>query len=165
MTINSGMVNIAELSKPRDFLDKLEREIQRLKNAQENNGSNLDVFDHGLNAAITGWHMYEWIARERGFKNCDEYRDEMKRQCSDLGLLHDITTQMKHFRVSHAQRLNSESNLSVVASARSGLTPAEEQKIMKGLQENPMGAVYFYPENNFQTVLKIDSRDALLISP
>jgi hypothetical protein len=155
-----GTVKIEGFSKARAFLDKMGREIGRLKYAQENNGSNDDVSDHGLNAASTGWHMFESIAKERCLKK-KEYRDRMKELCPDLGLLHDLATQTKHFSVTAPQRANADSDLSVKTSSRSTLTDDEEQKILNDLKENPMPATYFHPKNNFQTVLKIDGRDAL----
>ena len=85
----------------------------------------------------------------------------MKELCPDLGLLHDLATQTKHFSVTAPQRANADSDLSVKTSSRSTLTDDEEQKILNDLKENPMPATYFYPKNNFQTVLKIDDRDAL----
>jgi hypothetical protein len=102
-----GTVKIEGFSRARAFLDKMRREIERLKYAQENNGSNDDVSDHGLNAASTGWHMFESIAKERGLKK-EEYRDRMKELCPDLGLLHDLATQTKHFNVTAPQRATAE---------------------------------------------------------
>ena len=48
------------LDSSRDMLEKLKREIERLA------GSIIrqEVVDHGLNAAITAWHLTDWTWRE-----------------------------------------------------------------------------------------------------
>jgi hypothetical protein len=157
-------INITSLSSAHDLLAKLQREIARLRDAQENNGSDEEVLDHGLNAALTGWHIFEAVARERGItekKKVTQFGEQVAIQSPDLGLLHDVATHVKHFKVSNALRANPTQGITVGTSVRSTITPAEEQGIMEGLRENPMGAHYFRPENNFQTVLKIDGQDAL----
>jgi|SRR5689334_12328999 hypothetical protein len=48
------------LDSSRDMLEKLKREIERLA------GSIIrqEVVDHGLNAAMTAWHLTDWTWRE-----------------------------------------------------------------------------------------------------
>ena len=41
----------------RDVLEKLRREIKRIKDAKDRQ----DVCDHGTNAAFTAWHMTDWV--------------------------------------------------------------------------------------------------------
>src|SRR5258708_34534766 len=48
------------INSSRDMLEKLKREIGRLA------GSIIrqEIIDHGLNAAMTAWHLTEWTWRE-----------------------------------------------------------------------------------------------------
>src|SRR5262245_40371143 len=48
------------INSSRDMLEKLRREIDRLA------GSIIrqEIVDHGLNAAMTAWHLTEWTWRE-----------------------------------------------------------------------------------------------------
>jgi len=88
------------------------------------------------------------------------YRNDLIVQKSDYALMHDITTQAKHFNVSAPQHT---ATFEVRTSARATLTTAEQSMLSQRFQENPEQAVYFRPENRFQSVLKIDDRDALPI--
>jgi hypothetical protein len=45
-----------DLNHPRDLLDKLGRELDRLKD-----GNREDSADHALNFAVTAWHLTEWV--------------------------------------------------------------------------------------------------------
>jgi hypothetical protein len=47
------------LRTPEDLIAKLERELARLGAARKP----ADMIDHGLNFAISAWHMAEWIAK------------------------------------------------------------------------------------------------------
>jgi hypothetical protein len=49
--------NAFGLQSSRDMLMKLEREMERLASAN----SQLDVIDHGLNVAMTAWHLVDWV--------------------------------------------------------------------------------------------------------
>ena len=44
----------------RDMLEKLKREIERLSSSM----IRQEVVDHGLNAAMTAWHLTDWTWRE-----------------------------------------------------------------------------------------------------
>src|SRR5215467_5450225 len=48
------------MNSSRDMLEKLRREIDRLA------GSIIrqEIVDHGLNAAMTAWHLTDWVWRE-----------------------------------------------------------------------------------------------------
>lgn len=49
-----------ELKTSRDVLEKLRRELSRLSKSADRD----DVIDHGTNAAMTAWHLVDWIWRE-----------------------------------------------------------------------------------------------------
>jgi hypothetical protein len=49
--------NAYGLQSSRDMLMKLEREMTRLASAH----GQLDVIDHGLNVAMTAWHLVDWV--------------------------------------------------------------------------------------------------------
>lgn len=46
------------LQKPRDWCEKLVREFDRLKASPTDKH---DTIDHGINFAITAWHMVDWV--------------------------------------------------------------------------------------------------------
>lgn len=153
-------VHLQEFSEPEYYLAKLRREIDRLKEAQ-NTDCAEDAKDHGLNAAITAWHLPEWAIRSQNANgDVNGYRNDLVAQKSDYALMHDIATQAKHFKVSAPQHTSA---FEVRTSARATITTAEQSMINQRFQENPEQAVYFRPENRFQSVLKIDDRDALPI--
>lgn len=153
-------VHLQEFSEPRYYLAKLRREIDRLKEAQ-NTDCAEDTKDHGINAAITAWHLPEWTIRSQNANgDVNGYRNDLVAQKSDYALMHDIATQAKHFKVSAPQYTDT---FEVRTSARATLTTVEQSMINQRFQENPEQAVYFRPENRFQSVLKIDGRDALPI--
>lgn len=156
--IGPGRIVITGFRDAKSFLDKLLREIERLHEAQLNNGSTEEIFDHGLNATITAWHIHEAIAIEHGF-NKDKYRDDMKEQYPDLGLLHDIATHAKHFKVTTAQRTTPDKPLEVRTSARAMFTDEEWSYVAEGLGNNVEQPVYVRMKNSFQTVLKAEDRD------
>ena len=106
-----------------DFFEKLKREIWRLHEAQFQNDDD-EIFDHGLNAAITAWHLHEVIARENGLDKV-AYRDDVKKRCPDLGLMHDIATQAKHFNVTSPQRNNPQDDLELKTIVRPYITEEE----------------------------------------
>ena len=58
-----------DIENPRDMLDKLLREIKRLERTDDRE----DAADHCFNAAVTAWHIQDWIWREAedgiGLKN------------------------------------------------------------------------------------------------
>ena len=53
----------------RDMLGKLERELERLASSTKRD----DIVDHGINVALTAWHLTEWVwpdtAHTRGLRD------------------------------------------------------------------------------------------------
>jgi len=82
----------------RDMLEKLKREIERLA------GSIIrqEIVDHGLNAAMTAWHLTEWTWREiqgsiprirsvtekagTSIRELKQFQQFVKRDCAEVGL-------------------------------------------------------------------------------
>lgn len=151
-------VEIDGFSTAKSFLEKMAREIKRLEEAQLY-GSKCDVLDHGLNAAITGWHLHEAIAKEQSI-NKDKYRDDMKSLCADLALLHDIATQAKHFQVSNSQQVSTNDTLNINTNTLATFTDSEQKYVDERLNQNPEEAVYIRMGNRLQIVLKIEDRKA-----
>ena len=101
------------LRTPQDLLAKLERELTRLKTAREV----ADMIDHGINFALSAWHMVEWIAED------DNYRDKLRaklgtgtadkktlrkelekfalRRCRELESCRVVATCAKHLECTH----------------------------------------------------------------
>jgi len=93
------------------MLMKLEREIARLALAKER----LDVIDHGLNVAMTAWHLVDWewadIKRSRGRRveiaakagiqadtlDKEAFMHFALKECAELRYCRGITNSAKHF--------------------------------------------------------------------
>jgi hypothetical protein len=91
------------------MLEKLKREIQRLA------GSIIrqEVVDHGMNAAMTAWHLTDWTWREiqgsiprfrnltaRGgtpIKELKQFQEFVKRNCAEFAYCEGIAISTKHF--------------------------------------------------------------------
>jgi hypothetical protein len=96
----------------RDMLEKLKREIERLS------GSIIrqEVVDHGLNAAMTAWHLTDWTWREikdstprlrnltaragRPIRELKQFQAFVKRNCTELANCEGIAVSTKHFAFS-----------------------------------------------------------------
>ena len=95
----------------RDMLEKLRREIDRLA------GSIIrqDIVDHGLNAAMTAWHLTDWAWREiegstrrptltaragAPIRELKQFQELVKRNCAELAYCEDIAISTKHFTFS-----------------------------------------------------------------
>src|SRR5215813_4057538 len=97
------------INSSRDMLEKLKREIERLS------GSVIrqEVVDHGLNAAMTAWHLTDWTWREiqrsiprfRGvtaragtpIRELKQFQEFVKGDCAELACCEGITVSTKHF--------------------------------------------------------------------
>src|SRR5215510_11821504 len=95
----------------RDMLEKLRREIDRLAGSIVRQ----DIVDNGLNAAMTAWHLTDWVWREiqgstrrptltaragapiREFK---QFQELVKRNCAELAYCEDLAISTKHFAFS-----------------------------------------------------------------
>jgi hypothetical protein len=92
----------------RDMLEKLKREIERLA------GSIIrqEVVDHGLNAAMTAWHLTDWTWKEikdssrlrsltararMQIRELKQFQEFVKRDCPDLAYCEGIAVSTKHF--------------------------------------------------------------------
>ena len=100
------------INSSRDMLEKLKREIERLA------GSIIrqEVVDHGLNAAMTAWHLTDWTWREiqgsiprlrsltaragKPIKELKQFQEFVKRNCAELAYCEGIAVSTKHFAFS-----------------------------------------------------------------
>ena len=95
----------------RDMLEKLRREIDRLA------GSIIrqEIVDHGLNAAMTAWHLTDWAWREiqgstrlptltasawAPIRDLKQFQELVKRNCAELAYCEGIAISTKHFAFS-----------------------------------------------------------------
>jgi hypothetical protein len=94
------------------MLEKLKREIERLS------GSIIrqEVVDHGLNAAMTAWHLTDWTWREiqdstprlrslraragTPIRELKQFQEFVKRNCTELAHCEGIAVSIKHFAFS-----------------------------------------------------------------
>ena len=97
------------INSSRDMLEKLKREIERLA------GSIIrqEIVDHGLNAAMTAWHLTEWTWREiqgsiprirsvtekagTSIRELKQFQQFVKRDCAELPYCEGIAISTKHF--------------------------------------------------------------------
>jgi replicative superfamily II helicase len=156
-------VTLQNFSDSRYYLAKFKREIDRLREAQSYASSD-DVRDHGINAAITAWHLPEWILRKQNAQvskqEVETLRNAIIQKNGDFALMHDFATQAKHFRVSTPENPTA---FEIRTSARAIYTEAETLQINEHLAVNPNESLYMRLTNPIQTILKIDERDALPI--
>jgi hypothetical protein len=95
----------------RDMLEKLRREIDRLA------GSIIrqEIVDHGLNAAMTAWHLTDWAWREiqgstrlpthtgragAPIRELKQFQELIKRNCAELAYCEGVAIATKHFAFS-----------------------------------------------------------------
>src|SRR6516162_118286 len=96
------------INSSRDMLEKLRHEIDRLA------GSIIrqDIVDHGLNAAMTAWHLTDWAWREiegstrrptltaragAPIRELKQFQELVKRNCAELAYCEGIAISTKHF--------------------------------------------------------------------
>ena len=56
-----------------------------------------------LHCILTGWHLIDWnfiVYESENFKNLETFRKSLYPKCPNLKIMHDITTRLKHFKVS-----------------------------------------------------------------
>ena len=99
------------MNSSRDMLEKLRREIDRLA------GSIIrqDIVDNGLNAAMTAWHLTDWVWKEiqgstrrptltaragTPIRELKQFQELVKRNCAELAYCEDIAISTKHFAFS-----------------------------------------------------------------
>ena len=95
----------------RDMLEKLRREIDRLA------GSIIrqDIVDNGLNAAMTAWHLTDWVWKEiqgstrrptltaragAPIRELKQFQELVQRNCAELAVCEGIAISTKHFTFS-----------------------------------------------------------------
>lgn len=102
---------------PRDMLEKLNRELNRITNSSERE----DLVDHANNFALTAWHITDWVWRAAFSKNPegvvkilsphpdlksrflqskqrsrDLFTEALTQKCSGLAICQDICNGFKH---------------------------------------------------------------------
>ena len=99
------------INSSRDMLEKLKREIERLA------GSIIrqEIVDHGLNAAMTAWHLTDWAWSEiegstrrptltaragAPIRELKQFQELVKRNCAELAYCEGIAISTKHFAFS-----------------------------------------------------------------
>jgi len=96
----------------RDMLEKLKREIERLSSSM----IRQEVVDHGLNAAMTAWHLTDWTWKEiqdstprlrnltararRPIRELKQFQEFVKRNCTELAYCEGIAVSTRHFAFS-----------------------------------------------------------------
>ena len=95
----------------RDMLEKLRREIDRLAASI----IRQEIVDHGLNAAMTAWHLTDWAWREiqgsarlptltaragAPIRDLKQFQELVKRNCAELAYCEGIAISTKHFAFS-----------------------------------------------------------------
>ena len=96
----------------RDMLEKLKREIEQLASSI----IRQEVIDHGLNAAMTAWHLTDWTWREiqgstlvlraltaRGktpIRELKQFQEFVKRDCAELAYCEGLAVFTKNFAFS-----------------------------------------------------------------
>ncbi|KAA1012617.1 hypothetical protein FVF58_12115 [Paraburkholderia panacisoli] len=96
-----------EIKTPVDMLEKAKRELRRLRAAESSPDDNDLISDHGMNFAITVWHVADWVWKKFNPNNCGNLKDlglhtfndlhSLIRQESDaLAICFEIATGSKH---------------------------------------------------------------------
>lgn len=87
-----------EITTPKDMLNKLILEVGDYE-------KQLTSSRHAINAAMTAWHLVEWIYFEFDFKTnfpkISDFKREIKLKCPKLQIMHDITNGSKHFQITN----------------------------------------------------------------
>ena len=101
-----------DLNSSRDMLRKLNRELERIRNADPTDREGLA--DHGINLAVTAWHLAEWVwsdikgrtdlriwlAKKAGIKPQEfskrAFKTYLANEWPELGYCQVIATSSKH---------------------------------------------------------------------
>src|ERR1051325_2839834 len=114
------------LKTPREFLEKARREVSRLESAMAEGAfaSTVDIQDLAINAALTLWHVADWIAKygddrylaaidriqgERGWQRArpQDVIYEYVTFDSHMALCAALANGVKHFELYHPPRFDS----------------------------------------------------------
>ena len=87
-----------EITTPKDMLNKLFMEVGDYE-------KQLTSSRHAINAAMTAWHLVEWIYFDFDFKTkfpkISDYKREIKLLCPKLQIMLDIANGSKHFQITN----------------------------------------------------------------
>lgn len=101
------------LKSPAELIEKLEREINRLR-AAEKPGSedHKRQADHAINCALTAWHISDWVF-VAGLKTSSvranslgNFQKQLIGECSELGIWKDLANGSKHFKIDKPEHSN-----------------------------------------------------------
>jgi len=140
------------LKTPRDFLDKARREIRRLESAMAEGSlaSELDIQDLAINAALTLWHVADWIAKypdDRHRAAIDQIKHERGWQKSNpqdviydyvlidshMALCAALANGVKHFELYSAPRFDSTRILNPSSQVYAGAAPVDLETTMSAM--------------------------------
>lgn len=87
-----------EIKTSKDFLEKLIFEVSEYE-------KQLSSSIHALNAAMTAWHLIEWIYHEYdyhvAYPRINDFIQEIKQKYPKLQIMHDIANGTKHFQLNN----------------------------------------------------------------
>lgn len=103
-------VHSFELKSPSDILGKARRELGRLEHAYTTFEENQFVSDHGLNFAITAWHIADWVwktynpnnkrnLQALGLGKFDDFHNLIRKKSEALAICYEIATGSKHMKL------------------------------------------------------------------
>ena len=85
-----------EIKTSKDFLNKLIIEVSDYERQ-------LTSSRHAINAAMTAWHLVDWVYNEFNFNstfpNFSDFKIYIKSRCPKLQIMNDIATGSKHFQI------------------------------------------------------------------
>ena len=121
------------LTSSRDLLEKLEWELDRLKEASNQNPTDpTDLYFHAFNAAVTAWHIADWVWRDMTpdqrkkleidwdvnlCVNDEEggaFRGNLRKKDRDIAICREIATASKHVNITRGR----DETIETVASAK-----------------------------------------------
>jgi hypothetical protein len=109
----------------RDLLNKLEREVDRLRAARAHNDITT-MIDTAFNAAVTAWHLCDWVFGDMTIEQREKLKvrdlsefQEMARREYALHVCRQIATASKHWEISN--HADAAVGVSVTASSEWGL--------------------------------------------
>jgi hypothetical protein len=108
---NAATPRTLEFRTAADFLEKLDREIARVRGASQT----ADVIDHATNAAMTAWHLVDWVWHDidkdkaadpfrllakiagKPVRSLQEFQTFVRAASSDVCYCESIAVSTKHF--------------------------------------------------------------------
>lgn len=81
--------------------------FKKLKEDFADYSTDITSARHALNCAMTAWHLTEWVYHEfnldKTFKKVSDFQEDVKKQCSSLVIMHDISNGSKHYKLTRHQ--------------------------------------------------------------